>query len=645
MSGLGEEINRGKTLGAVALGGQEGKIAGHGFRIAADIDHPFGGHAGHALNELGGGAFAGRVHENDICPLPGGRRFCDPLGGIGGKEAGVFHVVVLCVADGIPDSVPVQLYAHHLLCPAAGGQTDGANAAVGIQHHLFAGQAGGFHSQTIQHLGLVMVDLVEAPGAQGIGLAAEGIQNETLAVERLFLFAQHHAGAAGVVVLHHGGHGDMALFGFGQQGADKVFCPGQNRLGCYQYHHHLPGHHAAPQQAVAEQAGAFVLVEGLVAAGVGGGADGQHHLVQYLVLQKGEKVTHKDLTDTLWNGERSTNPDMALRAIMHRFRNMIEAEGLKELETCIITSRGYYQWNPTMECRVDVFEMEALMEEARRQLNPAAAVARYERVLELYAGRLLPMSCNEPWVETRSLTLHVQYRIALFQVLEACKRKGENERIVKLCRRAIELDPYEERLYLEMIQALEALGRHEQALEMTRRGNAMGCLHHAVEPERVGVVSRQARQADRNLENDISRLAEELSADDTPGAAYCSFENFRQIYHLQRGVQSRFGVPVYLALLTMSPAQNADPAETGSMMEQLGELIHKSLRQCDAMARYSENQYVLLISGNSSAENGSTPLERIKAAFYRVPAHGRYLLNYHMYAPELHALSADARRR
>ena len=54
---------------------------------------------------------------------------------------------------------------------------------------------------------------------------------------------------------------------------------------------------------------------------------------------------------------------------------------------------------------------------------------------------------------------------------------------------------------------------------------------------------------------------------------------------------------------------------------------------------------VLLISGNSSAENGSTPLERIKAAFYRVPAHGRYLLNYHMYAPELHALSADARRR
>ena len=129
-------------------------------------------------------------------------------------------------------------------------------------------------------------------------------------------------------------------------------------------------------------------------------------LIQYLVLQKGEKVTHKDLTDTLWNGERSTNPDMALRAIMHRFRNMIEAEGLKELETCIITSRGYYQWNPTMECRVDVFEMEALMEEARRQLNPAAAVARYERVLELNRNdQMVDVLSFEGWLEPNEMSL------------------------------------------------------------------------------------------------------------------------------------------------------------------------------------------------------------------------------------------------
>ena len=206
-------------------------------------------------------------------------------------------------------------------------------------------------------------------------------------------------------------------------------------------------------------------------------------LIQYLVLQKGERVTHKDLTDTLWNGERSTNPDMALRAIMHRFRNMIEAEGLKELETCIITSRGYYQWNPHLDCSVDVFEVNDLSELARKESDAEKRSRIYEQIVNLYDGRLLPQSASEPWVESVSVRLHGQYRTAILNLLELCKKWGESTRIVTLCTRALELDPYEERLYLEMIQALEALGRHEKALEMTRRGNAMGCLHYAVDTQ------------------------------------------------------------------------------------------------------------------------------------------------------------------
>ena len=89
-------------------------------------------------------------------------------------------------------------------------------------------------------------------------------------------------------------------------------------------------------------------------------------LVQYLVLQRGQRVPHKLLTDALWAGERSTNPDMALRAILHRFRNMIEAEGLTELQNCIVTSRGYYQWNPNLDCAVDVFTLEDLSAQARQ---------------------------------------------------------------------------------------------------------------------------------------------------------------------------------------------------------------------------------------------------------------------------------------
>lgn len=144
-------------------------------------------------------------------------------------------------------------------------------------------------------------------------------------------------------------------------------------------------------------------------------------LVQYLVLRRGERVSHKVLTDTLWAGERSTNPDMALRAILHRFRLMIDAEGLDEMKDCIVTSRGYYQWNPHLDCSVDVFEVNDLSELARKESDAEKRSRIYEQIVNLYDGRLLPQSASEPWVESVSVRLHGQYRTAILNLLELCK--------------------------------------------------------------------------------------------------------------------------------------------------------------------------------------------------------------------------------
>ena len=130
------------------------------------------------------------------------------------------------------------------------------------------------------------IHLRRCPRLVRVGLAAEFIQNEPLAVEHLFLLAQHDAGAAGVVVLHDGRHGDLPLFSLCQQGADKVLCAGQNGLGRDQHHHHLPGGGAPAQQAVAEQAGALVFPERLITAGRCRCADGFQHGVQHLVFQQ-----------------------------------------------------------------------------------------------------------------------------------------------------------------------------------------------------------------------------------------------------------------------------------------------------------------------------------------------------------------------
>ena len=131
-----------------------------------------------------------------------------------------------------------------------------------------------------------------------------------------------------------------------------------------------------------------------------------------------------------WAGERSTNPDMALRAILHRFRLMIDAEGLDEMKDCIVTSRGYYQWNPHLDCSVDVFEVNDLSELARKESDAEKRSRIYEQIVNLYDGRLLPQSASEPWVESVSVRLHGQYRTAILNLLELCKKWGESTRIV-----------------------------------------------------------------------------------------------------------------------------------------------------------------------------------------------------------------------
>lgn len=365
-------------------------------------------------------------------------------------------------------------------------------------------------------------------------------------------------------------------------------------------------------------------------------------LVQYLVLQRGERVPHKTLTDTLWGGERCANPDMALRAILHRFRSMIAQEHLTVLENCIVTNRGSYQWNTELPCRVDVFEMEDLVMEIGREKDLDRRLALEEQIVALYRGRLLPLAANEPWVESHAVRLHVFYRAAMIHLLEHYKKTGENERIVSLCADALEKNPRAERIYLEQIMALEALGRQEEAQQVMQRGFAVGCLHQAAEPGRVGAMWRQARQADRNMEAEMKRLVSALPGETATGAMICSFETFGQIYRMQRGIQAQYNVPVFLLLVTVVPVQVQDPEETEHMMLVLENLLHTCLRSCDVAARYSDTQYAVQVCGvpGQSAE----PLERIKQAFYRTPAKGRYLLNYNAFSPKP-GQAAPRRRR
>lgn len=60
MPSLGEEVHWGEALCLIPMAGKKRYIPRQGFGVAADVDHPAGGHFGHGGDALGRAAGAGR---------------------------------------------------------------------------------------------------------------------------------------------------------------------------------------------------------------------------------------------------------------------------------------------------------------------------------------------------------------------------------------------------------------------------------------------------------------------------------------------------------------------------------------------------------------------------------------------------------
>lgn len=349
-------------------------------------------------------------------------------------------------------------------------------------------------------------------------------------------------------------------------------------------------------------------------------------LFQYLLLKYGETASHQELIEALWGNENSANPDMALRAITHRLRNMTDGT---PLEGCIITTRGAYQWNTGINCEIDRCIVQSLLKQIQYATGEQAAEFG-SRILELYTGKLLPGSMGEPWVERRSVYLHNQYRTVLLDMIEACKQPGNHARIVELCERAIPIDPYDERLYVEELMALDACGRTEEAEHLNELARSRGCLHTGASAKNLGSTYKRVMRDQRTMADDIDHVAKEIRTEDKriAGAYLCDYQTFCSISRVQTRLYERYGLTPFLGMVTVTPpSRKADVAIMSSVMDMLEDILRKNLRQSDVIARYSSTQFVLLLCGVTN-QSGINPMERVKAEFYGHLQYESYVMAY-----------------
>ncbi|HJB42402.1 MAG TPA: diguanylate cyclase [Candidatus Gemmiger avicola] len=354
-------------------------------------------------------------------------------------------------------------------------------------------------------------------------------------------------------------------------------------------------------------------------------------LLQYLLLNSGREVTHGELITAMWGD--AGDCELKLRALLHRLRVAASKDG-PELRDCVVTGRGTYCWNAEMDAEIDVVEFEALAARVTAAQEETQRQALAARLVALYRGRLLPDAAGESWVESRQLELHTAYQDALFYQIAQSKQNDDPAQTEALCRRAIEIDPYDERLYVELILALRKQGNEEAADAVTDEATARGCLHTDAHNRGLDASYRRMQRAGASLERDVKRIVQTVREGDAElgGAFLCSYDTFCSICRVQLRMRMRYDVPLFLVTVcVVPPVTRPSAARTAAAMRVLANVLSSTLRSSDVAARYGEDRFVLLLNGR--AIDGKSPMERVRKEFYRRPEHDNYLLTYCLHTP------------
>ena len=342
--------------------------------------------------------------------------------------------------------------------------------------------------------------------------------------------------------------------------------------------------------------------------------------MQYLILNRGQPVQNYRLLVTLWNDEGGSNPENALKTLVSRFRTLLNqiSDGFGK---CIVADRGAYHWETLPGMTVDVYELDDLFDRiATAKERPDELREIYQRIMLLYKGDLLQHSEQNDWVITRATAMHNKYMSAVYSYIEMLKSENNFNEIANVCRSALDVDNFDDRLHMELMTALINTNRTNEALIQYKHVTHINYRYLGVQPSKemqefYKQIVRSGKTLDFNLESIRSELRESGLQ---RGAFVCEYAVFKEIYNLQMRNLERLGSTMFLCVIMVGNPDEpiTDSIKQDNIMNGLLEILRKNLRKGDTITHFSPTIFALLLP-TVNYTTGNMVLERIKRLFYQ----------------------------
>lgn len=342
-------------------------------------------------------------------------------------------------------------------------------------------------------------------------------------------------------------------------------------------------------------------------------------LVQYLILHRGQPVPNQRLLSTLWTEEGSSNPENALKTLVSRLRVILNQLS-PGLGACIVADRGAYHWQCMDGMTIDLYEIDRILEELAAGCDDARRLELSDRLLRLYTGDLLQNSAHNEWALAEATALHNRFASAIYAYVERLKDAARHEDVVAVCRKALEVDNFDDRLHLELVSALTRADRTNEALMEYKHIAQLNYRYLGVQPsEELQRFYKQLVSAGRSLDVNLRSIRAQLrEKEGRRGAFVCEYPVFRQLYNLQMRNFERLGASMFLGIVMIRPydGQLMDNMQQDNIMADLLEILTGNLREGDVITRFAPNTYAMLLPTVNYA-TGKIVMERIKQLFYR----------------------------
>lgn len=331
-----------------------------------------------------------------------------------------------------------------------------------------------------------------------------------------------------------------------------------------------------------------------------------YKLFEFFLTFRNKKLLPETIIDNLLSDSESDDPKNTLRTQIFRLRKIIKSflpEGMDESKYLSINfTNGYYSLEIGEKTLIDVDEFEDLIKKAdlEREYNDEIAAELYYNALKMYKGLYLSDNSYEVWlVPTRNFYQRL-YLKTLYKLIDLLIENDEYEKIIALCEESLLIEPYEENIHINLMEAMLKHGQQKNALNHYEY--SLNLLEKELDSKPSSVFidmgNRIQNYSSRMNDVDLESISKKLDEGAVYGAMYCNIEFFKFLFNLQKRKSLRNDENDYLCIINLNQKKdkNYDSKDFRKYSKYWTELLVNSLRKGDVFTFWNDNQILIMLN-------------------------------------------------